>query len=71
MSDTEKPIFKLLWQLANELDRYEDTRPRGTIISRYAGIIDDRLQNSGYSRSVDSLKLYDTNQLKEELKSRS
>jgi hypothetical protein len=42
----------------------------GTVISRYARMIDDRIENSGNSRSVDSLKLYTDEQLQEELDSR-
>lgn len=67
----ERPVFKLLWQMVNELERYDGERNAGMIISRYASMIDDRIENSGYSRSVDSLKLYTTKQLKEELASRT
>lgn len=71
----ERNVFGMLWKMYHELqaedDNFEKMRDdRGMIISRYAGIIDDRIENSGYSRSVDSLKLYDTKQLQEELNSR-
>lgn len=70
---SDRPIFKMLWDMVNaiEKDGYKNNGlTRGTIIGRYAGMIDDRIENSGYSRSVDSLKLYDTKQLKDELRSR-
>lgn len=70
----DKPIFNLLWQMVNEIDKARDREimrdSTGTIISRYASMIDDRLENSGNSQSVDSLKLYDTYQLKDEIASR-
>jgi len=72
---TERATFNLLWDMVNAID--DDRRSErvnnatGTIISRYAGMIDDRINNSGYSRSVDSLKLYTIKQLKEEIESRT
>jgi len=74
----DRNIFGLLWKMYHELkDEEEDyensTRmrdDRGTIISRYASMLDDRIENSGYSRSVDSLKLYTDEQLQAELDSR-
>ena len=65
--------FRLLWKMINEIENAGTYRGRpqtGTIISRYASMIDDRIQNSGYSRSVDSLMLFDTDQLEEELERR-
>lgn len=62
--------FKLLWKMHNEANNAEPYRGRdqtGAVISRYAGIIDDRIENSGYSRNTDSLKLWTTEQLQEEL----
>lgn len=70
---TQRSTYKLLWDLWNVLDDHEGYGPGnnyGTIISRYAHIIDDRIENSGHSRAVESLKLYTTDQLEEELKSR-
>lgn len=69
-SEDKRPIFKLLWNMQNEIERNMSERGTGTIISRYASMIDDRIENSGYSRSIDSLKLYTTEQLEEELKER-
>lgn len=67
----EVNTFKYLWKLVNEVKRAEfDDKPTGTIVGRYASMFDDRLENSGHSRSVDSLKLYSTEQLEEELKER-
>lgn len=68
--DNKRPIFKMLWGMVNEINRDDSERGTGTIISRYASMIDDRIENSGYSRSTDSLKLYTTQQLKEELEER-
>lgn len=73
----EISTFKFLWKLVHELEEAEG-RPNfggpgnnyGTIISRYADMLDDRIENSGYSRSTDSLALYSDEQLKEELESR-
>lgn len=62
----ERATFSLLWQMAKEISQHGATAT-GTIIGRYAGIIDDRINNSGHSRSVDSLKLYSDQQLKDEL----
>lgn len=68
--DKEKrAVFNLLWDMVNACDD-EDNKTRGTIISRHASIIDDRIENSGNSRSADSLKLYSTEQLQSELSSR-
>ena len=72
MSKQERAVFNLLWDMVNFIR--EDHSPRdstGTIVSRYASIIDDRIENSGNSRSVDSLKLYTTEQLQDEIDSRS
>lgn len=70
-----RPIFKLLWDMVSEIKQDERSgrvkSSTGTIISNYAGVIDDRIENSGYSRSTKSLKLYTTEQLKEELEGRS
>lgn len=66
----QRAVFNLLWDMVNACDR-EGDKNRGTIISRYAGMIDDRIENSGHSRSVDSLKLYTDEQLQEELDGRS
>lgn len=73
VNDDGRDTFKLLWQLWNKLDNHDGYgagNSYGTIISRYAGIIDDRINNSGYSRATESLKLFTTQQLKEELESR-
>lgn len=56
--------------MVKELQEYTGERNAGSIISRYAGILDDRIENSGYSRSTQSLKLYSTEQLEAELKER-
>ena len=69
IADKERAVFNLLWDMVNEIDG-KDGRTRGTIISRYAGVLDDRIDNSGYSRSVLSLKLYTTEQLQDELDER-
>ncbi len=69
-SEDKRPIFKLLWNMQNEIEGNRSERGTGTIISRYASIIDDRIENSGYSRSVDSLKLYTTEQLEQEIENR-
>lgn len=63
----ERAIFNLLWDMLNAAREADSP---GQVISRYAGMIDDRIDNSGNSRSVDSLKLYTTEQLQEELESR-
>lgn len=65
----ERATFNLLWDLVN-LCEGEATNNQGSIVSRYAGMIDDRIENSGNSRSVDSLKLYTTEQLQDEIDSR-
>jgi hypothetical protein len=70
---SERAVFNLLWDMWHQLDDYDGFKERityGTIISHYAGVIEDRINNSGYSRSVDSLKLYTTAQLKAEIESR-
>lgn len=69
MSKSERATFNLLWDMVNEISR--DSGATGTIIGRHASLIDDRIENSGYSRSTDSLKLYTTDQLQEEIDSRS
>lgn len=73
----EISTFRFLWKMVNELERHNWSEGAsgpgnnmGTIISRYASMLDDRLENSGYSRSTDSLALYSTRQLKEELEER-
>lgn len=56
-SKKERATFNLLWDMVNEVQKGETYRGRsqsGTIISRYASMIDDRIENSGYSRSVGS-----------------
>jgi len=63
----EKGIFNLLWDMYNEA---MDSNNPGQVIGRYAGIIEDRLENSGNSRSTQSLKLYTTEQLQEEIDDR-
>lgn len=74
----ERNVFGMLWKMYHELrkedealeygDRLRDNK--GTIISRYAGIIDDRILNSGHSRNTDTLKLFTTEQLQAELDER-
>lgn len=66
----ERRTFHLLWDMHNAIENDNSDHGTGTIISRYASILDDRIENSGYSRSVDSLKLYTTEQLQEEIDSR-
>lgn len=63
----ERAIFSMLWDMFNIAS---DADSPGQVISRYASMIDDRIQNSGNSRSVDSLKLYTEQQLRDELDSR-
>ena len=63
----ERATFNLLWDMFNEALASGNT---GTIIGRYAGIIDDRIENSGNSRSTQSLKLYTDEQLQDELDER-
>lgn len=70
---TNRATFKLLWDMWNALDDHYGDSPGnsyGTIISRYASIIDDRINNSGYSRAVETLKMFTTEQLENELKER-
>ena len=70
---SERNTFKMLWKMLDEIqnaDTYKGRSQTGTIISRYAGIIDDRINNSGHSRSTDSLSLYTDKQLKDELDER-
>lgn len=70
----ERAVFNLLWDMLNEIeeDRQGPGKSHtGTIIGRYASIIDDRIENSGNSRSVLSLRLYTAQQLKDELESRT
>lgn len=64
---SERNTFQMLWDLYNTA---RDSDRPGQVIGRYAGIIDDRIENSGNSRSVDSLKLYTDEQLQDELDSR-
>ena len=74
-----KNIFGMLWDMYHQLQEEDEELEfgqrqrddKGMIISRYASMIDDRIENSGHSRSVDSLKLYTTKQLQEEIDSRS
>ena len=69
----QRAVFNLLWDLWHELEEHEGYghgNNYGTIISRYAGVIDDRIANSGHSRSTLSLKLFTEEQLKDELESR-
>lgn len=66
----ERAVFSMLWDMANAI-REDGGSNTGSIISRYAGMIDDRIDNSGNSQSVDSLKLYTDEQLQDELDSRS
>lgn len=73
MAKKERAVFNLLWDMVNEIEKADMYRGRsqtGTIISRYAGIIDDRIKNSGHSRSTQSLKLYTDEQLQDELDER-
>jgi hypothetical protein len=65
----ERAVLNLLWDMVNKIQdaNYDNI---GTIISRYASMIDDRIENSGNSRSVDSLRLYTSEQLQDELDSR-
>lgn len=68
----EIDTFRFLWKMVNEIwenehRTYKGRPVTGTIVSRYAHILDDRLENSGHSRSVDSLTLYTNKQLKDEL----
>lgn len=74
MADEDsRNVFKLLWRMVNDIEQADTYRGRsqtGTIISRYAGMIDDRIENSGYSRSTDSLSFYTVKQLKEEIQRR-
>lgn len=69
MTGTKRATFSLLWQMVNEISKYGQENA-GTIISRYASMLDDRIENSGHSRSTDSLKLYSVKQLLAELDSR-
>lgn len=71
--NTDRATYKLLWDLWNALDDhdgYGKGNNYGTIISRYAYIIDDRINNSGFSRATETLKLFSTQDLKDELESR-
>lgn len=63
----ERAVFSMLWDMFNAA---RDADSPGQVIGRYASMIDDRIENSGYSRSVDSLKLYTAEQLQDELDSR-
>ena len=66
----ERAVFKLLWDMVNQIESDKSDQHMGTIIGRYASMIDDRIENSGHSRSVDSLKLYTYEQLQDELDER-
>lgn len=71
---TERATYRLLWDLWNVLDEHNGYGPGnnyGTIISRYAHIIDDRIENSGHSRAGETLKLFTTEQLEDELRERT
>ena len=68
--EQERAVFDLLWSMVNKIQDTADPLTIGTIIGRYASMIDDRIKNSGYSRSVDSLKLYTYEQLQDELDER-
>ena len=68
---SKRDTFKMLWKMLDEIRQDKGERGSGTIISRYASIIDNRIENSGYSRSTDSLSLYTTEQLEEELEERN
>jgi hypothetical protein len=57
-------------EIVDDLESARVKTSTGTIIARYADIFDDRLENSGNSRSTTSLALYSAEQLKKELKSR-
>jgi hypothetical protein len=61
-----RATFDLLWDMYNSIEGSN----AGQVIGRYASIIDDRIENSGNSRSVDSLKLYTYQQLQDELDER-
>lgn len=63
----DRAVFKLLWDMYNAA---RDSDSPGQVIGRYAGIIDDRIEDSGNSRSVQSLKLYTYEQLQDELDER-
>ena len=69
-----RSTFKMLWKMVDQIEEDKQSErantSTGTIISRFASIIDGRIDNSGHSRSVDSLKLYTTEQLNEELNQR-
>lgn len=69
-NNAKRDVFRLLWDMVNQISKGNGGRDTGMIIGRYAGLIDDRIENSGYSRSVDSLKLYTIEQLQEEINSR-
>ena len=64
----ERAVFSALWDMYNAA---RDSDRPGSIISRYASMIDDRIENSGNSRSVDSLKFYTIEQLQEEIDGRN
>lgn len=67
MGRNERAVFSLLWDMFNTA---KDADSPGQVIGRYASMIDDRIENSGNSRSVDSLKLYTYQQLQDELDER-
>lgn len=62
-----RATFSMMWDMFNNATKSDSP---GMVISRYASMIDDRLESSGNSRSVDSLKLYTTEQLQDELDER-
>jgi ribosome-binding protein aMBF1 (putative translation factor) len=66
----QRNTFNLLWDLIHDTEE-ESSQNIGTIVGRYASIIDDRIDNSGHSRVTVSLKLYTTEQLQAEIDSRS
>lgn len=71
--NTERSTYKLLWDMWNVLDDHDGYgrgNTHGTIISNYAHLIDGRIEGSPYSASTESLKLFTTQQLEDELKRR-
>lgn len=71
--EDERDVFGLLWAMVRDVEcegHKNNGLTAGTIIGRHARIIDDRIENSGYSRTTDSLKLYTIKQLKDEIKNR-
>lgn len=66
----KRATFQLLWDMVNTIQDSSFIGSTGQVISRYASMIDDRIENSGNSRSTDSLKLYTIKQLQDEIDSR-